>query len=112
MDYERWYFGHFHGNYKQGNIDLFTKYVIDESKAREILLALQAIDFSERVQNEHIGYKHEKLYIFGKDVKLLEKFGTAERIVHLYIKINKLDNGFVVIISFHEENYPITYYFK
>ena len=46
--------------------------------------------------------EHETLYIFGKEVLLIERYGTAEKLVPLYIKFNKLDNEFVIVISFHE----------
>lgn len=87
-------------------------YVIDEAKAKEIILSLTVIDFSEILQNEHRGYEHEKLYVFGKDVTLLERNGTEEKTVSLYIKFNKLENCFVIVISFHEQKHPLTYYFR
>lgn len=96
---------------RQANMDLFLNYVIDEEKAKEILLDLKATDFSEIRQNDHKGYENEMLYIFGKDVKLLERFGRKEKKVFLYIKFNKLENCFVIVISFHEQRYPIKYYF-
>ena len=98
-------------NKRTDNIDLFLNYVIDEAKAKEILLSLTAMDFSEILQNEHKDFEHEKLYVFGKDVNLLERNGTEERKVSLYIKINKLENSFVIVISFHEQRYPLRYYF-
>jgi len=97
---------------RQDNINLFLNYVIDEAKAKDILLSLTAMDFSEILQNEHKGYENELLYIFGKDVTLLERFGDEEKNVSLYIKLNKLENCFVIVISFHEQKYPFTYYFK
>ena len=97
---------------RQDNIQLFLDYVIDEAKAKKIILSLTAMDFSEILQNEHEGYEHEKLYVFGKDVTLLERNGTEEKEVSLYIKFNKLENCFVIVISFHEQKYPLTYYFK
>lgn len=97
---------------RQDNIDLFLKYVIDESKAKEIILSLEPTDFSEIRQNEHKGYEYEQLYVFGKDVTLLERIGSEERTVSLYIKFNKLDNSYVIVISFHEQKYLMTYYFK
>lgn len=97
---------------RQDNIDLFLNYVIDEARAKEIILNLTAMDFSEILQNEHKGYEHERLYVFGKDVILLERIGKEEKIVSLYIKFNKLENCFVIVISFHEQKYPLTYYFK
>ena len=97
---------------RQDNINLFLDYVIDESKAKEIILSLTATDFSEILQNEHKGYEHEKLYVFGTDVTLLERNGTEEKTVSLYIKFNKLENCFVIVISFHEQKHPLTYYFR
>lgn len=97
---------------RQDNIDLFLDYVIDEAKAKEIILSLTVMDFSEILQNEHKGFEHERLYVFGKDVVLLERNGAEERIVSLYIKFNKLENCFVIVISFHEQKYPLAYYFK
>ena len=97
---------------RQDNINLFLDYVIDEAKAKEIILSLTIMDFSEILQNEHKGYEHENLYVFGKDVTLLERNGTEEKTVSLYIKFNKLENCFVIVISFHEQKYPITYYFR
>ena len=97
---------------RQDNINLFLDYVIDEAKAREIILSLTAMDFSEILQNEHKGFEHEQLYVFGKDIVLLERTGTEEKTVSLYIKFNKLENCFVIVISFHEQKYPLTYYFR
>ncbi len=97
---------------RQDNINLFLDYVIDEAKAKEIIMKLTVMDFSMVLQNEHKGFEHENLYVFGKDVELLERNGTEEKIVSLYIKFNKLENCFVIVISFHEQKYPLTYYFK
>ena len=97
---------------RQDNIDLFLAYIIDEKKAKEILLSLTTIDFSEVLQNEHKGYEDELLYVFGKDVELLKRMGHGSKTISLYIKLNKLDNCYVIVVSFHEQKYPIKYYFK
>ena len=97
---------------RQDNINLFLDYVIDEAKAKEIIMKLTVKDFSMVLQNEHKGFEHENLYVFGKDVELLERNGTEEKIVSLYIKFNKLENFFLIVISFHEQKYTLTYYFK
>ena len=97
---------------RQDNINLFLDYVIDEAKAKEILLSLTVMDFSEVLQNDHIGFENECLYVFGKDVALLERNGNEQKKVSLYIKFNRLENCFVIVISFHEQKYPLTYYFK
>lgn len=96
---------------RQDNINLFLDYVIDEAKAKEIILSLTAMDFSEILNNEHKGFEHERLYVFGKNVTLLERNGTEEKTVALYIKFNKLENCFVIVISFHEQKHPLKYFF-
>ena len=97
---------------RQDNVNLFLDYVIDEAKAKEIILGLTAMDFSEILQNEHKRYRHERLYVFGKAISLLERNGTEEKIVSLYIKFNMLKDSFVIVISFHEQKHPLTFYFK
>lgn len=97
---------------RQDNQDLFFNYVLDEQKVRKIILDLSVEDFSEVLQNKHKGYEYERLYVFGKDVTLLERLGSREKTVSLYIKFNKLENCFVIVVSFHEQRYPIKYYFK
>lgn len=97
---------------RKDNINLFLDYVIDEAKAKDIILSLTIMDFSEILQNEHRGFEHERLYVFGKDVVLLERNGTEEKTVSLYIKFNKLENCYMIVISFHEQKYPLTYFFK
>lgn len=97
---------------RQANIDLFTNYIIDEADAKQLLLGLEVDDFSEVRQNDHVGYEHEMLFIFGKDVLLTERFGSTEKVVPLYIKFNKQENKYVIVISFHEQKYPLSYCFK
>ena len=97
---------------RQDNRNLFLSYVIDETMAKDILLGLTATDFSEVLQNENKGYEHELLYVFGKDVELLERIGNASKTVSLYIKFNKTDDCYVIVVSLHEQKYPIKYYFK
>ena len=80
--------------------------------AKDILLGLTATDFSEVRHNEHRVFEHELLYIFGKDVKLVERFGNSDKLVSLYIKFNKLENCYVIVVSLHEQKYPLKYYFK
>lgn len=107
------------GNYRietngkrQANLALYREYVIDEEKSKEILMDLAAGDFCEALRNEHKGYEREQLYVFGKEVRLLQRFGTEEETVALYIKLNKLGSRFLVVVSFHKQEYPLTYAFK
>ncbi|WP_282709331.1 type II toxin-antitoxin system MqsR family toxin [Ligilactobacillus sp. Marseille-Q7487] len=97
---------------REDNNKLFWRYMLNEAKARKILLSLTVQDFSQIVRNHHPEYEYELLYIFGKEVELLERTSENLRNVSLYIKINKLDNQYVIIISFHEQKYQLNYPFK
>ena len=97
---------------RQDNRQLFFDYILSESDAKKILLGLDPMDFSEIKNNDNPKFPNEKLYVFGKEVMLIERFGYGEKLVRLYIKINKLQNNYVIIVSFHEGKYPIKYYFK
>lgn len=97
---------------RQDNHHLFVEYVISEKQRKQILLSLEAADFSEIKHNTHKGYEHELLYVFGKDVKLLNRFGSEEEQVSLYIKFNKLESLYVIVISFHKQKYPLNYKFR
>ena len=97
---------------RKDNLNLFFNYVIDEEDVKDILLDITVIDFSEVRKNSKKGYEHEKLYIFGKDVELLEKIGNGYKKVSLYIKLNKLERNYVIVISIHEQKYPLRYHFK
>lgn len=97
---------------RQDNKDLFMDYLIDEENRKQILLSLTALDFSEILPNEHAGYEHEMLYVFGKDVNLLHRFCAGEELISLYIKFNKLESNYVIVISFHKQRHPLEYKFK
>lgn len=97
---------------RKNNQDLFLDYIISEEKRKQILLSLEATDFSEIRHNTHRGYEHELLYVFGKNVNLLRRFLPGEEQVSLYIKFNKLESRYVIVISFHKQKYPIKYMFK
>jgi hypothetical protein len=97
---------------RQDNQDLFFDYIVDEDKRKQILLSLTAMDFSEIRHNTHKGFEHELLYVFGKDVKLLRRFSSGEEQVSLYIKFNKLESRYVIVISFHKQNHPLKYKLK
>ena len=97
---------------RQDNQDLFFDYIISEEERKRILLSLEASDFSEIRHNTHKGYEHERLYVFGKDVKLLRRFSSGEERVSLYIKFNKLESRYVIVISFHKQKHSIKYMFK
>lgn len=97
---------------RQKNQELYFDYVFHEGDEKEILLSLRVDDFSEAVQNNHEKYPDEILYIFGKDVGLMPRFGQGVETVSLYIKFNKLANQYVIVISLHKQEYPLKYPFK
>lgn len=97
---------------RQKNSQLYTDYIIDEAKSKIILLDLKVEDFSHTLKNEHEGFEHEILYVFGKEIELIQRFGTGVENVALYIKFNKLGNSYVIVISFHKQDYPLLFPFK
>lgn len=97
---------------RQKNQEIYIDYVFTEEDAKKVILSLTVYDFSEAVQNDHPQHPEKILYIFGKDIKLMPRYGDSEEIVSLYIKFNKLANQYVIVISFHKQEYPLTYKFK
>ena len=96
---------------REANSMLFRNYLISEEDAKKIIYNLTPRDFSEAVRNRKPQYADEILYIFGKEVKLLERYGDAEKEIELYIKFKKESNDYVIVISFHEAKYPVKKYF-
>lgn len=94
------------------NEQLFVQYIFSENDMKEIILGLQVEDFCEAVYNEHPKFTNEVLYIFGKNVRLTSRFSGNKKEVSLYIKFNKLSDLYVIVISFHEQEYSLTYRFK
>lgn len=97
---------------RQKNQDMFIDYVFTEKDAKQVLLLLTAYDFSNVVKNVHTQYPDEVLYIFGRDIMLLPRYGEKEEKVPLYIKINKLANRYVIVISLHKQEYSLHYPFR
>lgn len=97
---------------RQKNQDLYIDYVFTEEDAKKVILSLKAEDFSNAVRNEHPQHPEEILYIFGKNIKLMPRYGNGEETIALYIKFNKLASAYVIVISFHKQEYPLTYKFK
>ena len=66
----------------------------------------------KKVQNKHVQFQHEWLYIFGKEISLMKRYEEKSEVVPLYIKFNMIENKFVIVISFHKQKYPLVYYFR
>ena len=97
---------------RKKNQDIYIDYLFTEEDAKNVILSLTAYDFSDAVQNDHPQHPEEILYIFGKDINILPRYGGSEETVSLYIKFNKLTNQYVIVISLHKQEYPLTYKFK
>ena len=97
---------------REKNRKLVLDYILDREKIKEIILSLTVKDFSSAVNNIKEEYSSEILYIFGKDVMLLPRFGSREKKVSIYIKFNRIDDGYIIVVSFHEQQYPLKYPFK
>ncbi|MED3685514.1 hypothetical protein P4530_21305 [Bacillus thuringiensis] len=99
---------------REENIDFIEGYKIDKSKEKEILLNIEARDFCYAVDNKNPKFAHEKLYIFCPQYEL-DYWGEKE-LVEIYIKTNlikyKNENKYIIIISFHKRNKPVTYLFR
>ena len=104
--------GRYQISQRQKNQGIYMDYVFTEEDAKRLILSLTVYDFLNAVHNDHPQYPEEILYIFGKDINLLPRFGGAEERVSLYIKFNKLSNQYVIVISLHKQEYPLTYKFK
>lgn len=94
------------------NLSLFDEYLITEESVKSILLNLTVYDFCEKVQNKHANFNHEWLYVFGKEIDLIKRFEEKSEMVPLYIKFNKIEDKFLIVVSFHKQKYPLVYYFQ
>lgn len=94
------------------NLSLFDEYLINEESVKSILLNLTVYDFCEKVQNKHANFNHEWLYVFGKEIDLIKRFEEKSEMVPLYIKFNKIEDKFLIVVSFHKQRYPLVYYFQ
>lgn len=94
------------------NLSLFDEYLINEESVKSILLNLTVYDFCEKVQNKHANFNHEWLYVFGKEIDLIKRFEEKSEMVPLYIKFNKIEDKFLIVVSFHKQKYQLVYYFQ
>ena len=94
------------------NLSLFDEYLINEESVKSILLNLTVYDFCEKVQNKHANFNHEWLHVFGKEIDLIKRLEEKSEMVPLYIKFNKIEDKFLIVVSFHKQKYPLVYYFQ
>lgn len=96
---------------REENLKLSWQYMLPEEDIKKIIYSLTPLDFSEAVKNRKKRFANEILYVFGKNVNLIERDSGQEKEIELYIKFNKEIDNYVIVISFHEAKHPVKKYF-
>lgn len=96
---------------REENLKLSWQYMLPEEEIKKIIYSLTPLDFSEAVKNRKKCFANEILYVFGKNVNLIERDSGQEKEIELYIKFNKEIDNYVIVISFHEAKHPVKKYF-
>ena len=96
---------------REENLKLSWQYMLPEEEIKKIIYSLTPLDFSEAVKNRKKRFANEILYVFGKNVNLIERDSGQEKEIELYIKFNKEIDNYVIVISFHEAKHPVKQYF-
>ena len=92
---------------REENLKLSWQYMLPEEEIKKIIYSLTPLDFSEAVKNRKKRFANEILYVFGKNVNLIERDSGQEKEIELYIKFNKEIDNYVIVISFHEAKHPV-----
>lgn len=96
---------------REENLKPSWQYMLPEEEIKKIIYSLTPLDFSEAVKNRKKRFANEILYVFGKNVNLIERDSGQEKEIELYIKFNKEIDNYVIVISFHEAKHPVKKYF-
>ena len=96
---------------REENLKLSWQYMLPEEEIKKIIYSLTPLDFSEAVKNRKKRFANEILYVFGKNVNLIERDSGQEKETELYIKFNREIDNYVIVISYHEAKHPVKKYF-
>lgn len=99
----------YNGN-RQENYQLIMDYVISEYDKKMILLSITSDNFVKRESNTKEKYHNEIMYVFGKNVDLMNRDTGELEQVQSYIKMCII-SAFCTVVSFHKAKYPIHYAF-
>ena len=99
---------------KMENIQFIEEYNINEKKRIDILFNLNYKDFCYGLKNLKDGIEQNNLYIFCIERELYNIEDKKEK-VDIYLKFNIVFNEieeYILLVSLHKRNKPISYVFK
>ena len=64
---------------REENLKLSWQYMLPEEEIKKIIYSLTPLDFSEAVKNRKKRFANEILYVFGKNVNLIERDSGQEK---------------------------------
>jgi hypothetical protein len=95
---------------RKDNVEFMDAYGLNYESVKEVLLKLEVSDFCYGLKSVNLGNVGEVLYVFCPQVGLVA-YGVSMTI-GVYTKLSIEGGDWVVVVSFHERNKPITYLFN
>lgn len=88
---------------RKKNAEFMKKYALFDSDVKEYVENLNKEDFIEKKKNEDSKIDAEYLYVFYKNLFLIDEYG--ESLEKVYIKVCRLEDeeGTIFVVSFHNE---------
>ena len=92
-------------DHRDKNYIFYYLYNIDTKCIKQVLTTIEISDFVSIVQNKNPDYPPGDLYVFHKNVQLVNQAGDVDDI-ELYIKLCIIENdNRVIVISFHNAQF-------
>ena len=103
------------GENRVKNDEFADEFNLDKEKRNQLMLKIEVRDFCDCVQSPNVYKNHDDYFIFGPYFLLTDVFGD-ERQVQVYAKFvlatSKTTGLKTIVVSFHEAERPMSYYFK
>ncbi|ASW50163.2 TPA: hypothetical protein U1340_001279 [Streptococcus suis] len=103
------------GENRVKNDEFADEFNLDKEKRKQLILKIEVRDFCDCVQSPNVYQNHDDYFIFGPCFLLTDVFGD-ERQVQVYAKFvlatSKTTGLKTIVVSFHEAERPMSYYFK